>query len=242
MKKIILAMSVLGALSASEISDKAIEFVKTLTPAENIDIELVKSDKIPNSKYEMVEFNILANGQVVGSDVFFSDGKFATPTLFDLDEKVDLRAKFMEKKEQEKQKALQAQLPNFIKNNKDMTIKLGNKNNGVATVVFSDPDCPWCRKHLETIEDSLKDNDIIFVLTPLPMHKTALSKTLHILEEVKTAKSDSDKLKIIRKYYSDATFDEVSQDKKDAYSKKVDAAFKLGVNYTPAIFENVKLK
>lgn len=242
MKKIILAMSVVGLLSASEISDKTIEFVKTLTPSDNIDIELVKSDKLPNSKYEMVEFNIVSNGQVVGSDVFFSDGKFATPTLFDLDEKVDLRAKFVEKKEQEKQKALSAQLPNFIKSNKDMTIKLGNKNNGIATIVFSDPDCPWCRKHLENVEETLKNSDVIFVLTPLPMHKAALSKSIHILEEVKNAKSDSDKLKVMRKYYTDSTFDEVSNDKKDAYTKKVEAVFKMGVNYTPAIFENVKLK
>ncbi|MBZ7990936.1 MULTISPECIES: thioredoxin fold domain-containing protein [unclassified Campylobacter] len=243
MKKIILAMSVVSALSASKISDKVIEFVKTITP-ENIQVELVKVDKVPDSKFEMVEFNLLKDGVVVGSDVFFSDGVYGTPTMLNMKESIDLKASFMAKKEKEKQEKLSLLLTDFVKENPDMIINLGKQNSNTAMVVFSDPDCPYCREHLKNIEEDLKKTNIKFVLTPLPMHENALDKSLNIFDEIKTAKTDEEKIAILRKYYQDGVeHKKIDQDRKNEYAKKVDEkVFNMGVNYTPAIFSNIKVK
>lgn len=241
MKKILLASSLASVLSASAISDKVVEFIKSI--ARDNEIEVVKVDKVPNTKFEMIEFNILKDGKVLGSDVFFSDGVYGTPTMLNIKESIDLKADFVMKKEKEKHEKLSKLVGEFVKANPDMVINLGDKKSKVATVVFSDPDCPWCRKHLDNIEEDLKEANVKFVLSPLPMHPEALSKSINILNEIKSAKTDSEKIAILRKYYADGvSYKEPEQSKKDAYSQAVEQKiFEMGVTSTPSIFKNIEL-
>lgn len=242
MKKVLLAAGLASFLFASDASDKAIDFIKNLVP-KGYEVELVKTEKIPNSNYEFVEFNIIENGVVKGSDVFFTDGNYGSPTLFDLKNKTDLKADFMAKKEAEKQNQIIAKLPDFIAKHKDMTVRLGNSGKDVVTVVFSDPDCPWCKKQIGGVEEKIKEGDILLVLTPLPMHPNALGKSVNILKETKNAKTDAEKIKILQKYFADnVDYKEPSDAEKDALAKKVEEVFELGVSYTPAVFKDIKLK
>ncbi len=65
-------------------------------------------------------------------------------------------------------------------------ILLGAKNAKKKVVVFTDPDCPYCRKlHEEMKQVIVKRKDIAFelILFPLPMHKDAYPKAQAILCE-----------------------------------------------------------
>ena len=64
------------------------------------------------------------------------------------------------------------------------SITVGTKAAANKVVVFSDPDCPYCRKLHESIRQVIaKRPDIAFVeiLYPLPMHKDAPKKVQAIL-------------------------------------------------------------
>jgi thiol:disulfide interchange protein DsbC len=61
----------------------------------------------------------------------------------------------------------------------DNAIVLGAKDAVKKVIVFSDPDCPYCRELHKVIKQILpKRNDIAFeiILNPLPMHKEAYKK------------------------------------------------------------------
>ncbi len=64
------------------------------------------------------------------------------------------------------------------------SITVGSKTAAKRVIVFSDPDCPYCRKLHESIKQIIaKRPDIAFVeiLFPLPMHKEAPKKVQAIL-------------------------------------------------------------
>ncbi|HUI45552.1 MAG TPA: DsbC family protein [Nitrospirota bacterium] len=64
------------------------------------------------------------------------------------------------------------------------SITVGSKTATKKVIVFSDPDCPYCRKLHESIEKIIaKRPDIAFVeiLHPLPMHKDSPKKVQAIL-------------------------------------------------------------
>jgi len=65
-------------------------------------------------------------------------------------------------------------------------VVLGAKNAKKKVVVFSDPDCPYCRKlHEEMKQVIAKRKDIAFqvIMFPLPMHKEAYPKAQAVLCE-----------------------------------------------------------
>lgn len=79
-------------------------------------------------------------------------------------------------------------------------ILLGSRNASKKVIVFSDPDCPYCRELHKVIKQILpKRKDIAFeiILNPLPMHKDAFkkaqaiqcSKSAEMLDEAFAGKS-----------------------------------------------------
>lgn len=72
-------------------------------------------------------------------------------------------------------------------------VVLGSKNAKKKVIVFTDPDCPYCRKlHEEMKQVIAKRKDIAFhlILFPLPMHKDAYPKSQAVLCEKSTALLD----------------------------------------------------
>jgi thiol:disulfide interchange protein DsbC len=66
----------------------------------------------------------------------------------------------------------------------DGSITVGSKTAAKKVIVFSDPDCPYCRKLHESIKQIIaKRPDIAFIeiLHPLPMHKDSPKKVQAIL-------------------------------------------------------------
>jgi len=109
------------------------------------------------------------------------------------------------------------------------TVLVGNKKAKHKVIVFSDPDCSYCRKLHEEIKKVVKKRkDIAFYikLFPLPMHKEAYGKSKTILCEKSLA-------------LLDAAFEGKPVPESKCDSKEVDAnietAKKLGITGTPGI-------
>lgn len=118
---------------------------------------------------------------------------------------------------------------NFSKIPLKDAIVLGPKNAKKKVAVFTDPDCPYCRKLHEAMKQLLdKRNDVAFYifLRPLPMHKDAYKKSQTVLCE----KS----LKLLDDAFSGKPLPEPACSK-DKLEKMISLAKSFGFNSTPTI-------
>ena len=81
-------------------------------------------------------------------------------------------------------------------------VVIGNDSKKETLVVFTDPECPYCRQELEKIEERLKVNNIKLIFTPVH-DRSSLEKSVLIYNETAKAKTDAEKIKITRKYYDE---------------------------------------
>ena len=100
------------------------------------------------------------------------------------------------------------------------SIVMGNQGGAKKIYVFTDPDCPFCRKfhsELKTLEKIAPDVAIYVMLYPLPMHPGAYDKARAILES-----KNRDVL--------DQAFDgkDVQTPAKDESKTRIDANIKYG--------------
>ena len=122
-------------------------------------------------------------------------------------------------------------------------IKLGNDAKKPTLVVFTDAECPYCRKEMEKAEDRLKTHNLEIVMTSVHGESGNVKSAL-IYKETAKAKSDDEKLKVLHKYYN--------MTEKGDKSKVSDAEFKAaedlakkyqsnGINGVPFIVEKDKI-
>ncbi|MGD0587050.1 MAG: DsbC family protein [Oryzomonas sp.] len=100
------------------------------------------------------------------------------------------------------------------------SIVMGNPKGSKKLYVFTDPDCPFCRKfhaELKTLAKTAPDVTIYIIPFPLPMHPGAYDKARAILE----AKS----LDVLDKAFEGK---DVPKPEKDASKAQIDANIKFG--------------
>jgi len=111
-------------------------------------------------------------------------------------------------------------------------IVLGAKDAKKKVVVFTDPDCPYCKKlHEETKQVIEKRKDIAFylILYPLPMHKDAYKKAQAVLCEKSLALLDD--------AFSGKTVPEPTCGKEQV-EKNLALAKDLDINGTPTLIRD----
>lgn len=169
---------------------------KTQMPEAKLSIN--KREKLSGG-FESVELVIaVANRQ--SSEVLFVKDGYIFPDVIDVANQKSFR------EEQETKQYLDARA-NFEKNakialqNETQIITLG-EDKKAKIYVFSDPECPFCRQHLNNIEQELQNYQINFVLTTVH-GENAFKKVAQIYTEAKNAKSDKAKIAILRKYYDE---------------------------------------
>lgn len=120
----------------------------------------------------------------------------------------------------------------------DRFLLLGNDSKKPTKIVVSDPDCPYCRDLLNNIESDLKEANLKIIFAPTH-DKNASIKAQLAQNECQKAKSDTEKIAILRKYYKD--FELSTAQKSTDFSIITDnqkRIFSSGlVNYVPFVFE-----
>jgi thiol:disulfide interchange protein DsbC len=90
----------------------------------------------------------------------------------------------------------------YAKEEKKNIVALGSDPKKETLVVFTDPECPYCRQELEKIEERLKTNNIKLIFTPVH-ERSSLEKSVLIYNETAKAKNEADKIKIVQKYFDE---------------------------------------
>ncbi|TEY00735.1 thioredoxin fold domain-containing protein [Campylobacter sp. US33a] len=215
-KKIILSIVSLCIGSYLFASDTAsiIEFyqnkIKAVFPDAETKVDIVSIEKIPNMNFEKVIVNIKL-GEQEKQDIFFKQGNIIMPDIVDLKSQISYKEKFRNEIKIKNVKKIEKALLELAQK-ETKKISLGDKSKP-EIYVFSDPECPYCRRHLAKIDNILKTNRIHFIFTTVH-GESAFEKIALIYKEASKAKDDNEKLKIIKHYYDSKTTDYSKVDEK----------------------------
>ena len=110
--------------------------------------------------------------------------------------------------------------------------------------MLTDALCPFCRKEMARIEETLKNNNVDIVMTSVH-GDDGHAKSALIYKEIKNAKTDEQKIAVFKKYYAEdnkAGAKDVSAAELNAAKALAAKYFGAGVNSVPYIIELDKLK
>ena len=206
MKKVVLA-SIIAATSLMAASDKQIEEFYSQMVDSSVKVKVADRQKVAGD-IEAVVVKLSKDGNSQ-DEIVFTKGDFIFPDVIDLKEQKSYLAEV-------KKEVIAKGISKIYKDeDKANIIVLGSDPKKPTIIMFSDPECPYCRAELAKIETTLKDSNVEIVLTPV--HDiSSLQKSSLIYKDAKAAKSDSDKVKILRKYYAeDYNVDDKSVSKDD---------------------------
>lgn len=200
MKKILFSFAFAGLSSAFALTNlEIIAFYEDMLRLQvpNIKVSVAKREKI-DKHYERVELSIRAGSEEMRELLFVRDD-YIFPDIIDVGAEKSYRADF----EEQRRSAAKAEFDKKVKavlKDEPHKIAIGDNKKPVM-YVFSDPECPYCRQQLENVENDLKKYQVVYVLTTVH-GESALQKVAQIYTEIASAKTDSQKLAIMRKYYA----------------------------------------
>lgn len=183
--------------------DEIIHFYKNIvkTSLPNAKVSILSRKYLGNTQYEKVVVEIALQGDTL-EDVIFVHNQYLLPDIIDIPREKSLKEDEKKELAQIKRNVFEEKALKAFKTEKKI-VSLGINKKGKEFYVFSDPECPYCRKHLDDIDEKfLQNNKINFIF--VSVHgQSAFEKIALIYKETAKLKNDNDKLKIIKKYYQD---------------------------------------
>ncbi len=238
MKKYLLAGVVLSTSLFAADNAKIVDFFKSQIP-KGVKIEVTKTQKVKDlPKFELVTIKMSQGDKDQIVRMFYQDGVLL-PEILNLKTKKPMMAEIEQKAKIETLKKI------YNSEDKNNIISLGNDPKKETMVIFTDPECPYCRKELAGVEKRLENSNIKLILTTVH-GKSALKKCHLVYKSVKNAKTDAEKIKVLRKYY-DPKVDIKNEKISDA---EIQTMLKLKNKYmnsgaiqgVPAIFKEKDIK
>ena len=192
MKKIAMASLICaGAFAASD--NQIIDFYKGVV-SDGVNVSIAERKAITDGIEAFIVR--LSNGANSQNEVIFAKGDLLFPDIINLKEHKSYLAEI-------KQQILSSGISSiYKKEDKANIISLGSDSKKPTIVMFSDPECPYCRAELDKIELTLKEANVNIILTPVH-EKSSLQKSFLIYKDVAKLTSDSEKIKTLRKYFAD---------------------------------------
>lgn len=227
---IILVTLLIASTLFSATNKEIIAHFKSRVAIPNIKIKVISRKNVDDNLDYVTIF--LTDGKGTQKVSVFTSGKYIYPDVIDVENGVSLKDKI--KKEATNKNIAKI----YKKEDPKNIIFLGNDSNKSTMVIFSDPECPFCKKDLANIEKTLGKYNIKMIFTPVH-EKSALAKSYLIYRDTANAKNDAQKITIIRKYFNSDLDEKVN----DTNIKKIDSLrkkyFNAGINGTPyKVMEN----
>lgn len=229
MKKIIFSTTLL-ATSLFALSDAELLSIYAGAPQ---DIKITISNKTPVKgldKIQAVEYT-MSKGDMSQSEIMFADEKFIYPDIIDPKSGISYKTQMENEIKNAKVGA------EYAKESADYIIKIGNDPKKETLVIFTDAECPYCRREMANIEKRLETNNIEIIMASVH-GASAHAKSFKIYEEVKNAKTDSEKVAILHKYYDEKMMLKDGEVSAENVQKMADLAakyFKAGIHGVPNI-------
>jgi len=221
---IILATLLIASTLFSATNEEIIAHFKSRIAIPNIKIKVISRKNVDDNLDYVTIF--LTDGKEAQKVSVFTSGKYIYPDAIDVKSGISLKDKI-------KREAINKNIAKIYKKEDPKNIiSLGHDANKSTMVIFSDPECPFCRKDLANIEKTLKKYNVKMIFTPVH-EKSALAKSYLIYRDIANAKNDTQKITIIRKYFNSDLDEKVS----NVNIKKIDLLrkkyFNAGINCTP---------
>lgn len=235
MKKIVLSSLALAGVLYAATNEEIISLYGNIPQGAKLEVSHRETLKDLDN-IDMVVLKFSQNGQSQ-EDIVFTKGNLMFPDIIDL--KTGKSAKDSAKSTQ-MEKNLAKVYPSESKAN---IISLGNDPKKPTIVMFSDADCPYCRMELSQIEKTLKNSNVEVIMTSVH-GKDGHAKSYLIYDDVKNAKTDEDKIKILRKYYDENYKPDLSKIGEANIEKAQNIAnkyFGAGLTSVPFLIDKAKI-
>lgn len=196
MKKTLLSVAALTSIAFGATDAQITNFFSSMLPP-NATFKIISKKDVGNG-FEQVTFEIkgeMQGKEVSQKDIIFTNGDFFAPDIISLKDGSSL------KDIAQKSLSSQSLLPLLKSEKPEYIISVGSDPKKPTEYMFTDPECPYCRAELARIEQELAHKNIKMVITPVH-DRSALEKAALIYKDVAKAKTDSEKVKIMRKYYA----------------------------------------
>ncbi len=235
MKKIIFSTTLL-ATSLFALSDAELLSIYAGAPQ---DIKITISNKTPVKgldKIQAVDY-MMSKGDMSQSEIMFADEKFIYPDIIDPKSGISYKTQMENEIKNAKVGA------EYAKESADYIIKIGNDPKKETLVIFTDAECPYCRREMANIEKRLETNNIEIIMASVH-GASAHAKSFKIYEEVKNAKTDSEKVAILHKYYDEKMTLKDGEVSAENVQKMADLAakyFKAGIHGVPNIINKIDI-
>ncbi len=221
---LILATLLVTSTLFSATNQEIIAHFKSRIPIPNIIVKVTSRKNVSKGLDYVTLF--ITDGKGVQNASIFTQGEYIFPDVIDIKSGLSLKDKI--KKEATNKNIAKI----YKKEDPKNIISLGNDASKETMVIFSDPECPFCKKDLAKIEKTLKKYNIKMIFTPVH-EKSALEKSYLIYRDIKNAKNDAQKIKVIRKYFNSDLDEKVSDKNINKINSLRKKYFDAGINGTP---------
>lgn len=236
MKKLVFLLSLSFASYAFALSNgEIVAFYEAIfkTQMPNAKVSVGKRQKLDDG-FESVELNVKVK-DMQSTEILFIKDNFIFPDVIDVKKKISFRQEFEMKQYYESKLNFEKNVKAALKTETKI-IAIGDSKKP-KIYVFSDPECPYCRQHLAKLETELQKYQINFILTTIH-GENAFHKVAQIYTEMKEAKTNTQKIAILRKYYDERV--KTPKATKKAYDEAValyQKYAKLGLRSVPSFIE-----
>ena len=197
MKKHILWLASLLYTSVFAATDaQIIQHFKSTIQVPNINIEVISRKSVDGiAGMDFVTLNLSDGSRAQKLSIFTKDD-LIFPDVISIKQGGSIKDMMENAELQKKMSVL------YKKEDKKNIVSLGNDPKKETLVVFTDPECPYCRQELAQIEERLATNNIKLIFTPVH-DRSSLEKSILIYNETAKAKSDAEKIMILKKYFDE---------------------------------------
>jgi len=224
-KKLIMAGSLLGTSLFAATDAQIISYFKSQIPVPTVKVTITSRMEIREIKgmdYVSIQLSDSSRTQKVS---VFTQGDLIFPDVISINsgsikDKLD-----KQKLIKELSKLIKAEKPENI-------VALGNDPKKETLIVFTDPECPFCGKEVEKIEETLKSRNLKLIFTPVH-DKSSLEKSVIIQKQTAVAKTLDEKVKIIKKYFNGEVDEKVTDEEVAVIEKNRKKYFSAGLKGVP---------
>lgn len=235
MRKNLMIISALFANSLYAASDtQIINYFKAQIPVPTIQIEVQSRTAIENIKgmdYVTIFISDGARGQKTS---VFTQGDLIFPDVIDSKAGKSLKKELQAKQFKFNLKKL------YKEENKENILTLGQDKSKETLVVFTDPECPFCNKELEKIDERLKTHNLKLIFTPVH-ERSSLEKAALILKQAKATDDIKKQVEVLKKYFNGSVDEKVSDEEVNNIQSLIQKYFSAGLQGVPYIINEKEL-
>lgn len=225
MYKVLLAGSILGTSLSAATDEQIVNYFKAQIPVPTVTIKVTSRIPIEDIKgMDYVSLD-LSDGTRTQKVSIFTQGDLIFPDVITIKDG-SIKDKL------DKQKLIMELAKLYKKQDKKNIIVVGNDPKKETLVMFTDPECPFCRKKVEKIEEKLKQYNLRLIFTPVH-DRSSLEKSVLIAKQTKDAKNIEEKIKIIKKYFNSNVDKKVTDEEVKEIDEQRNRYFAAGLKGVP---------